>query len=67
MDQRRLFTPPCEAISLQLHFVEGEGWTARVASRLQGEPWRDQPWVQYSSLSAGELLDVVLAEIEGRA
>jgi hypothetical protein len=39
------------------------GYSLRIAARLEGLQWSADAWVDYDSLSAAELVDVLLAEL----
>lgn len=63
MDQLRLWTPPLDALSISAHHQIGSGWHCSVQLRRHGEPWGLLSST-YEALHAGELVDVVCAELE---
>lgn len=63
MQSGRLFEGAPEALSINAHWLHGQGWVLIFRLRREGEQWRDVRSEAYSHLSTGELVDVLEAEV----
>ena len=63
--QTRLFRLAPEAVTIQAHFVGGEGWELLIRVRRGDETWDDSHQEHYSFLTTTELVDVLTADLAG--
>jgi hypothetical protein len=63
MSDQRLFDEPARVFHLGATFCEGRGWHLSVVAQRPGRSWDDSRPVTYSSLTTGELMDVIEQEV----